>query len=206
MQDPPLKREETGERRAGKRDEPVTLSDEEALRRFLAGNNDAFRVIADRYRKGVLAYVSRYFKMTHHAVDVTQETFFRLYRLVLSERNVYLKHDALLSLILKIASAAAIDALRHESSLEETHNSLAIFSPTNLYRPDNSALVAEIRLDVERAMAKLPPDLRQIGQLHYLDGHSSVELAKLTGHPVSVVKHRIRRVRQLLVKHLKDYF
>lgn len=183
----------------------MTLSDEDALRRFLAGDKDAFRVIADRYRKGVLAYVSRYFKMADRAVDVTQETFFRLYQRVWSDRTVYLKNGTLQSLIIRIAAAAAIDALRHESALDETHNSLAIFSPTNLYQPDNSALVADIRMDVERAMTKLPPDLHDVGQLHYLDGHTSLEVAELTGHPQSVVKHRIRRVRQLLIDQLKDY-
>jgi RNA polymerase sigma-70 factor (ECF subfamily) len=184
----------------------VTLTDAESLRRFRAGDNDAFRALAKRYHKSVLAYLSRYFNLSHRVADVTQEAFFRLYRLVTLDQNFCLENETLQPLLIRIAGAAAIDAVRHESSLDETHNALAIFSPTNLYRPDNSALVSEIRLDVQRAMAKLPPDLRQIGQLHYLDGHSSVQVAEITGYPQSAIKHRIRRVRQLLVKHLKDYF
>lgn len=187
------------------REDNVALSDAEALRRFRAGDNDGFEVIVERYKKRVLAFLLRYFNLTHRAEDVMQLTFFRFYRRVTLDPSFCLKEETVQALLVRIAGDAAIDALREEGSRDRAHNALALFSAAELLRQAPSASAAEIRLDVNRALAKVPDDLQHVGRLRFRDGHSAQDVALLTDLPVTTVVHRIRRVRQLLIHHLRDY-
>lgn len=183
----------------------MSLSDAEAVRLFLAGDEDAFRVIADRYEDRVLSYLTRYYRLAESALDVTQETFLNVFHEMTRRPGFKLKAETLEPMILSIAARAAINQLRRESVRGERPNDLTLFPVADLEEEAIAATVTEIELDVRAAMARLPPDARQVIFLHFICGHTGREIAKMTDSTLAAVKSRIKRARDLLITHLKGY-
>jgi RNA polymerase sigma-70 factor (ECF subfamily) len=56
----------------------------------------------------------------------------------------------------------------------------------------------EIRLDITRALAELPPEQREAFVMHYVEGMAYEEMAELLDASVSALKMRALRARQAL--------
>jgi RNA polymerase sigma-70 factor (ECF subfamily) len=56
----------------------------------------------------------------------------------------------------------------------------------------------EARLDLERAIAALPPGARQVLVLHDVEGYRHAEIARLMGIAVGTAKAQLHRARKLL--------
>jgi RNA polymerase sigma-70 factor (ECF subfamily) len=181
------------------------VRDVDALRDFVKGDDDAFQLIVDRYRRPVLAYLSRYCKRADCAADMTQETFLALFRHLIQEPDVWLRDGTLGPFIFTIAAGVAIDELRHETMRLE-RESIAVLSPVSaLFREEVDVSAREIVLDVRRALAALPLEVRDVALLYFLDGHTTPEVATMLGLPKDAVRGRIARARQLLSTYLKRY-
>ena len=61
---------------------------------------------------------------------------------------------------------------------------------------------ADERMDLERAIASLPPGARQVLVLHDIEGYKHEEIARLTGSAVGSVKAQLHRARRLLRERL----
>ena len=59
------------------------------------------------------------------------------------------------------------------------------------------------RLDIERALAKLPPGARSVLLLHDVEGYKHEEIAELTGIAVGTSKAQLHRARKLMKEWLK---
>lgn len=62
---------------------------------------------------------------------------------------------------------------------------------------------AELGIDLERAIAALPPGARTALVLHDIEGYTHREIAELTGIAVGTVKAQLHRARQLLQHRLE---
>ena len=58
------------------------------------------------------------------------------------------------------------------------------------------------RMDLERAIATLPPGARQVLVLHDIEGYKHEEIAKMSGTTVGSVKAQLHRARRLLRERL----
>jgi RNA polymerase sigma-70 factor (ECF subfamily) len=54
------------------------------------------------------------------------------------------------------------------------------------------------RVDVERALARVPREARMLLALHYVDGLSFVELARIRGISVNTVKSQLARGKTIM--------
>ena len=70
--------------------------------------------------------------------------------------------------------------------------------PAALERPGDTSGTAAIQLDLERAIAALPPGARQVFVLHDVEGYRHHEIAELTGIAVGTSKAQLFRARRLL--------
>lgn len=59
------------------------------------------------------------------------------------------------------------------------------------------------RMDLERALVKLPPGARAVLMLHDVEGYRHEEIAKLTGIAVGTSKAQLHRARKLMKELLK---
>jgi RNA polymerase sigma-70 factor, ECF subfamily len=181
-------------------------SDRTFLEQFIGGDQDAFREIVERYQRRVLAYVSRYIRPVYRAEDVTQETFFRLFRLIKRKPNIWPEGDSLEPLVVAIAGRTATDDLRREGRRRSAHDAMAIFPREEPPQADADAIAAEINDEIHAALAKLPSTLRRTALLYFLEGQSRTEVAKVTRSKLDTVTKRINRARELLITFLLPYW
>lgn len=185
----------------------LVLSDAEALALVVEGDDEAFRLIVERYLRRVLTYVARKFRLDgHRAVGITQETFFRLFCMIKRDPNVWLKDKTLHALLVSIAGAAAVDELRQEKARSDLHNKLILFPVTEAPRPDEAVLAAEIVSVVREALAKMPPTLQIAAILRFVEDYSCTEVARLTHTSPGTARGRIDRARQLLIATLEPFW
>ena len=62
----------------------------------------------------------------------------------------------------------------------------------------------DLRLDLERAIARLPPGARTALVLHDIEGYTHQEIATMSGIAVGTVKSRLTRARQALRRDLQE--
>src|SRR3990172_11611773 len=86
----------------------MQANDNELVQRFLAGDEEAFVQIVGKYKNPITNFISMMIGDYDLAVDLTQDTFLRVYRNIESYKNTY----QFSTWIYRIASNLAIDELR----------------------------------------------------------------------------------------------
>ena len=71
--------------------------------------------------------------------------------------------------------------------------------------PEETGASMEAHTDLERALSRLPPELRMVLLLAEVEGMSLEEVARVMECPVGTVKSRIFRGKERLRELLKDY-
>lgn len=180
-------------------------SDGKVLRAFAGGDNEAFRVIFDRYEDRVRTYMACYFKLSHHAEDITQETFLRFMRFVKRKRDVWPEHRPVEGLLMFIAARAAADEFNKQLKRLEADTAHAIFARDQPAWKEAAASLSAIAVDVQRALDALPDIVREVARLFYLEGFSGEDVSEMTGLSMSAVWSRLFRARKLLTIDLQKH-
>lgn len=134
------------------------------------------------------------------AEEVTQDTFVRAWRSLPGFRGA----SSLATWLHAIAVRAAVDHARRRTN-RERHLTLEGDLPEAQWRrhePASPTVHPETRLDLERALARLPDGARQALVLHAVEGRSYQEVAELLGVTVGTVKSQVHRARRLLLEML----
>ena len=76
--------------------------------------------------------------------------------------------------------------------------------PSALERPGPGGVDPDARMDLERAIALLPPGARHALVLHDIEGYKHAEIAELLGIAVGTVKAQLHRARRLLRVRIGD--
>ncbi len=178
-----------------------------------AGDEAAFAELVRRYRNQIINYVYRMTNDYELAVDLTQETFLRVYRAADRYHSSY----AFSTYIYRIATNLAISELR--SRKRRRLVSLTGFfqererggEPTELDPADvrplqDTTLVADERCAaVTRAIASLPEKYRAPIVLRDIEERSYEEIAGILELSEGTVKSRISRARAFLRDKLQGY-
>jgi len=188
------------------------MDDHQLLAATLTGDETAFFEITRRYRNQITNYVYRMLDDYDRAVDLTQETFVRVW----VNAGRYQATYSFSTYIYKIAHNLAISELRQRKRRR------TIQLPTFFSDKDNEEMEVEIedrkqqpaddvmigderRQAVSRAIASLPEKYRAALVLCDIDEKSYDEISEVLGLPVGTVKSRINRARNLLKEKLRDY-
>lgn len=163
---------------------------DDLVRRARAGDEAAFERL---YRANVGRVYALCLRMTADeaaARELVQDAFVRAW-----ERLDTFRGDAAFSTWLHRLTVNVVlmdrrtAARRAEEALDETAD------------PPNTASRAEsagLRVDLERAIAALPPGARQVLVLHDLEGYEHAEIARLMGIAEGTSKAHLFRARQRL--------
>ena len=68
---------------------------------------------------------------------------------------------------------------------------------------ENNAADIEVRLDIERAVARLPDEIREITILFFFQGLKQKDISDLLGIKLSLVKYRVSKAKELLSEELE---
>jgi len=164
-------------------------SDEQLLKLFREGNEEAFEVIFDRYRPRLLTYLKRMLgKSGIDAEDVLQDVFCKAYDSLRADR----REIAVKPWLYRVAHNRSIDHLRRPQLDPEqvlaTTRGLEIDPPTCVEQRDElRGLVASI--------GALPPQQRSALILREMEGLSHKQLAATLGTSVPAIKSLLVRAR-----------
>lgn len=177
--------------------EPIETPEEDVeliVHRAITGDSKAFATLAEIYRPGVRRAVRKVLACTDSCDDVEQEVFLLAWRALPRLREP----EKFAGWLLAIAKRQAIHAAqrltvqRRQRVDNEILGSLTADSP----EPESDWLSARVQA--------LPDDLRSATVLHYLEGWPVSKIAADFSLPVTTVKWRLHRARQLLRQWVGD--
>jgi RNA polymerase sigma-70 factor (ECF subfamily) len=183
-------------------------ADEELAVAAGRGSEEAFRELVERFERPVYGLIVRIVRRGEIAEELAQETFVKAWR-ALARFDPERKFS---SWLFKIAHNTALDALRRKG--EET---LSLDEPVG-EGEEPRELPADPRAEdplvrlaargagraLERAMAALRPQYREILLLRFGEGLAYEEIAEVTGAPLGTVKVHIFRARKELAAAMRS--
>jgi RNA polymerase sigma-70 factor (ECF subfamily) len=172
----------------------TATTDEQIVERALEGDHEAFGEIVRRWERKIFTLTFGILGSPEDARDATQETFIAAYRNLQGFRG-----DARVSSWLhRIAVNQCLTRqrrlrVRKETTIEdETETSGQRFMATNdSASPAHSAEQSQTAEAVRRAVAALPPELREVVLMKEFEELTFQEIADALGIPVSTVKSRL---------------
>jgi RNA polymerase sigma-70 factor, ECF subfamily len=160
------------------------------LQRFARGDLEAFEELFRQFHRDVRGWLMRLTRDPAAADDLTVEVFWRIYR-------AHARFDPVRSFgawARQIASNAAIDHLRRTA---RERAATTVVPPS---RPSDSAARRNLDVRIERAFLTLPPKLRVVAELAFVENWPQDDIAAALGISRSAVKARaFRAMRNLKV-------
>ncbi|HKO03916.1 MAG TPA: sigma-70 family RNA polymerase sigma factor [Candidatus Acidoferrales bacterium] len=178
--------------------------DAQLVGRCLRGEAPAWEELVRRHTRRVYNLAYRFTGNRQESEDLSQEVFLRLYRTLASYRAV---HGEFTTWLTSVTRNLLIDHYRRtrrdrmtDSLDDETSPAEHKVSPGR--RPDELASASELSEQVQRALQKISPELREAVILRDLQGLDYREIQQVLSVPEGTVKSRINRGRIELARLL----
>jgi RNA polymerase sigma-70 factor (ECF subfamily) len=190
----------------GSMDVPITDPDLELIRQAQSGDRNAFNMLVVKHQRRVAWAISGIVKSPQEVEELTQETFIKAWRGIMSFRG-----DSKFSTWLhRVAINTAKNHLVAQKSrisvsdIQRADDPDAV-SPEGVDEEDPERLLAgrQIAETVARAMMELPEVERAALELRELEGKSYDEIAAALDCPVGTVRSRIFRARERVAAALR---
>ena len=186
------------------------MTDAELVAEALRGRQEAFRELVVRFERPVYSLVLRMVQDQGTAEDLAQEVFIKAFRRL----DTYDPQRKLSSWLFKIAHNTTIDHLRRNApdtvplegdrgEGEEGRGGLAaVLADQSLEDPSAAAERKDMARSLERAIARLRPEYREVVVLFYLEGATYQEICDVVGLPLGTVKTNLHRARKELAQEM----
>lgn len=184
-------------------------TDEELVAAILAGEEDLFRQIVERYQGRVVNYLHRLLRDLEEAHDLAQEVFLRIYR-ALDRFDPSYKFSTWL---FRVAQNAAIDRIRkrrlklvsihRQDTMESDGGEWDFPSPDR--DPYGHLRNRERWEAIQAAIGELAEEYQELIVLRHFGELSYEEIAQLKGMPLGTVKNKLFRGRQMLKGRLAEF-
>lgn len=174
------------------------LSDEDVVRRVVAGETELFEILMRRYNQRVYRVVRAIVRNDDEAEDVMQQAYVNAY-----EHLRQFAGDAKFSTWLtRIAINEALARVRKRGLRVVEDETEIMEIESNEPDPEQLAAAAELRTVVESEIASLPDSYRTVLMLREIEGLSTTETAQCLDVNEDVVKTRLHRARTILRDNL----
>ena len=130
------------------------------------------------------------------AEDLTQEVFVRVWQKLPTFRG----ESALSTWIHTVAVRTTLENMRSESRREAR---VTVTDDPGRYAAEAKRAMPETAVDLERAIAALPPGARKVLLLHDVTGYRYHEIAEMLGVSLGTVKSQLNRARRLMMEALE---
>jgi RNA polymerase sigma-70 factor (ECF subfamily) len=164
---------------------------EELVRRAQAGDREAFDELYARNVDRIYAVCLRMSGSGALARQLTQDAFVRAWRKLASFRG----ESAFSSWLHRLAVNVVLEEGRRE---QRRGARVIVVEDTATYDCATPAQDPGTRMDLERAIAALPPGARSVLVLYDIEGYRQEEIAAMLGVAVGTVKAQLHRARRLL--------
>lgn len=174
-------------------------ADEELVRRFQRGDEQAFDELVERHRGRVYNLACRLVGMPE-ADDLAQEVFLAAYRALPGFRVESTFSTWIYRITVHICSHHLRKRRLLTTELEEYHLDGCVD-----HDPVNQVLRGELQDRVRGAIDALPYKLRVVLVLRDMQGLSYEEIAAVVGCPIGTVRSRLHYATARLAGNLKQY-
>ena len=173
-------------------------SDQDVISRVSAGDRDAFAMLIGRYSDPLYRHALGMTGSPDVAEDILQTSFIKAYQHLNEVRG---RFDAWL---FRIVANGCKDWLKN---IRRSHLSYdEDDQPSGYSSPDEDLDRTELRSDLDTALAKLAPSLREAFIMKHVEGRSYEEMADLLGTTVGALKMRVHRAREALQALLEEKY
>lgn len=188
------------------------LDDHALMAATKTGDELAFQELVGRYKNKLTNFVYGLLNDYDKAVDLTQETFIRVY----TSAERYEATHSFSTYIYRIAQNLAISEIRQRkrrgvfqmpffSSSKDGEEIEVEVADQRIVAPEETLIDDERRAAVRRAIVSLPEKYRIALVLRDVEGRSYEEISAMLDLSDGTVKSRINRARNLLKEKLRDY-
>ena len=178
------------------------MEEREIIERVLAGDNDAFGLLVEKYQTKVYNLALRMCGSEDDAFDLAQDAFVRAWKSLGS----FQFESSFSTWLFRLSSNICLDFLRAKkrraavsltvSSDDEEATQLDVPDPG--MGPEDAVIAAEDRRLLMEALNSLPADQRQIITLRAINDLSYAEIARILDLQEGTVKSRLSRARAAL--------
>jgi RNA polymerase sigma-70 factor (ECF subfamily) len=163
----------------------------ELVRRAQEGDRAAFDALYAATAGRVFAVLFRLCADREVAERLTQDTFVRAWRRL----DTFRGQSRFTSWLHRIAVNVMLEDGRASGRRDAR---VVAVDDDRLHLAPSPAPVPDLRIDLERAIAMLPPGARTALVLHDIEGYTHDEIAAMTGVAQGTVKSQLHRARRLL--------
>jgi RNA polymerase sigma-70 factor, ECF subfamily len=177
------------------------LEDAELLSKFQQGEESAFYVLFERRHKEIYTHCYRMCSRdAEKANDAFQDTFMKVF----TRKDLFTDATNGRAWLYRIATNTCLNALRYDKrhpteGIQDTYR-----SENAALQPDFATEQGSLREALERAVAKLPKELREPFILRELEEFSYEEVSEQLGITVAAARQRIYRAKMTLRDELED--
>ena len=175
-----------------------SMSDAALVRRVLDGDPRAFTLLVDRHLQPCLRFATRMLGNRQDAEDVTQDALLRAYRAIATYDLEGNFRTWLFAILVNRCRTSLLQRSRYVRRVLTDDD--AILDATAADR----AGATELRIEIERALARLDPDQREAFLLKHVEQLGYDEMAAVTGAGVSALKMRVKRACERLQELLGE--
>lgn len=170
-------------------------TDDQLIRRHLAGDRSAFGVLVERHQRRVYNLAYRMLGRPEDAADATQDAFVTAMRKLEGFRGA----SSFTTWMHRVTVNLCYDALRkrsREMPVEEKEQA-------DVAGPGDLAEESATAIDVQRALLEVPEEFRAVLILHDVQGVPYEAIADAIGVPIGTVKSRLHRGRVALARAVR---
>jgi RNA polymerase sigma-70 factor (ECF subfamily) len=172
---------------------PSDAPDEDLARRAALGERAALETLLERHFDRIHAVCRRVLGHPEDALDATQEALIAITRGIVRFDG----RSRFTTWMYRVATNAALDEARRRR-----RRPIASEHAGDLASVADATAAVDARLDVDAALATLPPDYRAAVALRDLAGLDYAEIAAVLGIPIGTVRSRIARGRATLADRI----
>lgn len=165
-------------------------SDGAVVRRVLAGDVEAYRILVERYRVEFGRYAQAAVGDPDTAQDAMQDAFVRAFEALATCRDPE-RFGAWFFRILTNQCRNTVARRRPTLSLEDV-------DPAGRERADAELERGELAAALDAALARLTSEQREAFVMKHVDGRSYEEMSELLGVGVDALKMRVHRARDAM--------
>jgi RNA polymerase sigma-70 factor (ECF subfamily) len=164
-----------------------------------AGNAEAWKTLFRRYRLPLYVYIFELVRDEQTSLDLVQETFINAFRHLATLRD----DDRFGGWLFSIAHQQCVQQWRRQNRDAELREEVTAPPLVGDEGPVDLLIRDEQEGEFMKLLEKLPLPQRSALLLHFVEGFSLEEIARITGAQVGTVKSRLHYAKRALRKLLE---